>query len=495
MLMPQLIDRVSVDDLMSLATDQASTPLQVGAVLLLDTSGGLDQRRALEMLGRRIESVPRLRQRLVRPPAGRGRPVWVDDPRFSPENHLFSEPCPSPGGEPAVLEVAARIIGTRLPFDRPLWSATLVTEAKAHAGEEVRDTSSSGAGDAASVSALIIVFHHVLADGIGGLAVLANLVDGPDPAGSTAPRERPGGGSGGGSARPIFPRPAPSSAALVADARAERIRSLRRLPTDLRRLAGAAAVLRTAVRVHVKPSSLNRHTGTRRRFASIRLDLARVHAAARAHDATVNDVVLTAIAGALNRLLISRGEVPGQPAPPGEFGTGGTGDPDRGPGTIVISVPFSARTRTNAGDLGNQSGAVPLALPGSGDPFDRLAVVAGVTRTVKTSPPGASTALLGPFFRLLAQLGLFQWFIDRQRLIHTFATNLRGPQTPITLFGCPVTDLVPLTVPTGNVTISFAVLSYAGTLRVTITADPEACPDLPTLRRALTAELDALAPG
>ncbi|TFC80788.1 hypothetical protein E3T23_08280 [Cryobacterium cheniae] len=351
MLMPQLIDRVSVDDLMSLATDQGSTPLQVGSVLLLDTSGGLDQRRGLEILGRRIESVPRLRQRLVRPPAGRGRPVWVDDPRFSPANHLFSEPCPAPGGEPAVLEVAARIIGTRLPFDRPLWSATLVTEAKAHAGEEVRDTSSSGAGDAASVSALIIVFHHVLADGIGGLAVLANLVDGPDPPGSTAPRERPGGGSGGGSARPIFPRPAPSSAALVADARTERIRSLRRLPIDLRRLAGAAAVLRSALRLHVKPSSLNRHTGTRRRFASIRLDLARVHAAARAHDATVNDAVLTAIAGALNRLHISLGEVPGQPAPPGKCGTGGTGDPDPGPGTIVISVPFPARTRTNAGTV------------------------------------------------------------------------------------------------------------------------------------------------
>ena len=481
MLMPQLIDRVSVDDLMSLATDRGSAPLQVGAVLLLDTSGGLDPRRALEMLLRRIESVPRLRQRLMRPPARYGRPVWVDDPQFSAANHLFAELCPAPGGERAVLEVAARVIGTRLPFDRPLWSATLVTEAKARAETDVGTASGSGTGDAASVSALIIVFHHVLADGIGGLAVLANLVDGPDPAGSTAPRERPGGGSGGGSARPLFPRPAPSSAALVADARAERIRSLRRLPADLRRLAGAAAVLRSALRVHVKPSSLNRHTGTRRRFASIRLDLARVHAAARAHDATVNDVVLTAIAGALNRLLVSRGEVPEQPERPGDSGT------------VVISVPFSARTHTTARDLGNQSGAVPLALPGSGDPFTRLAVVAGVTRTAKTSPPGASTALLGPFFRLLALLGLFQWFIDRQRLIHTFATNLRGPQTLLKLFGCPVTDLVPLTVPSGNVTISFAVLSYAGSLRITITVDPDACPDLPLLRRALKAELDALA--
>ncbi|MCY7290508.1 MAG: WSD1 family O-acyltransferase, partial [Cryobacterium sp.] len=52
---------------------------------------------------------------------------------------------------------------------------------------------------------------------------------------------------------------------------------------------------------------------------------------------------------------------------------------------------------------------------------------------------------------------------------------------------------IEITVPSGNVTISFAVLSYAGSLRVTITVDPDACPDLPLLRRALKAELDALA--
>lgn len=489
MVMPQLIDRVSVDDLMSLATDRGSVPLQVGAVLLLDTSAGLDPRRALETLAHRIESVPRLRQRLVRPQAGHGRPFWVDDPKYSAANHLFSEPCPAPGGEPAILDVAARIIGTRLPIDQPLWSATLVTEARARTGTDVDTAAGSGSGDASSVTALIIVFHHVLADGIGGLAVLANLVDRPDP---TASRAR-GAASDGGAARPVFPRPAPSSAALVADARAERIRSLRRLPTELRRLAGAATVLRSGLHVRVKPSSLNRQTGTRRRFASMRLDLAHVHAAARAHDATVNDVVLTAIAGALNGLLVSRDGVL-ERRPSGAHGPDTPATVTRTPGTIVISVPVSARTLTDATDLGNQSGAIPLALPGSGDPFVRLALVASITREIKTSPLGASTALLGPFFRLLARLGLFQWFIDRQRLIHTFATNLRGPQTPITLFGSPVTDLVPLTVPTGNVTISFAVLSYAGTLRVTINVDPDACPDLPVLLNALEAELHALAP-
>jgi hypothetical protein len=46
---------------------------------------------------------------------------------------------------------------------------------------------------------------------------------------------------------------------------------------------------------------------------------------------------------------------------------------------------------------------------------------------------------------------------------------------------------------TGNVTVAFAVLSYAGTLRVTVTVDPRCCPDLPALVARLQDELDLIA--
>ena len=44
----------------------------------------------------------------------------------------------------------------------------------------------------------------------------------------------------------------------------------------------------------------------------------------------------------------------------------------------------------------------------------------------------------------------------------------------------------------GNVTVAFAVLSYAGTLTITLVADPTACPDLAEMRKGLQAELDAV---
>jgi diacylglycerol O-acyltransferase len=139
------------------------------------------------------------------------------------------------------------------------------------------------------------------------------------------------------------------------------------------------------------PSSLNKPTGPRSRFASVRVDLDQIRSAAHAHQATVNDVVLSAIAAALHRLLLMRGERVDH---------------------FVISVPFSARRQASASDLGNQSGVIPIRVSGVGDPGRRLESLAEATRAAKQAPPGASTALLGPFFRLLAATGLNRWFID-----------------------------------------------------------------------------------
>ncbi len=429
-------ERVSPDDLMSLASERGSTPLQVGAVLMLDGSENLEPGLVVDAIADRVCAVPRLRQRLVEVPWGCGRPVWVDDGDFTVSSHFSVTPCPAPGGESAVLGVAAEMLLTRLPRDRPLWSAKLVT-----------DTGGGGA-------ALIVVFHHVLADGIGGLAVLAGLVDG---AANAHVR--------------VFPVRMPSRAQLVVQAANDRMRSARKLPAVLGRLAGAASQLRPVFGRHLGRSSLNKPTGPQRRFATVRVDLDRIHRAARAHEATVNDVVLSAIAAALHRLLLARGERIDE---------------------FVISVPFSARRQASAGELGNKSGVIPVHVRGVGDPARRLESVAAATRAAKQAQRGASTAVLGPFFRLLAAAGLFRWFIDRQRLIHTFVSNLRGPESRLSFLGFPITSIIPLSAASGNVTVSFTVLSYAGSLTITLIADPGTCPDLSDLRDALEEEVRVL---
>jgi diacylglycerol O-acyltransferase / wax synthase len=79
------------------------------------------------------------------------------------QRHMRQVPCPDPTDEAALHAIAVEAVGTRLPLDRPPWVAVIVT------------------GLAGQQGALIVVFHHVLADGIGGLAVLAQLADGAPP--------------------------------------------------------------------------------------------------------------------------------------------------------------------------------------------------------------------------------------------------------------------------------------------------------------------------
>jgi hypothetical protein len=102
---------------------------------------------------------------------------------------------------------------------------------------------------------------------------------------------------------------------------------------------------------------------------------------------------------------------------------------------------------------------------------------------------GASSGPLGVAFRALAHLGAFQLFIDHQRLIHTFVTNVRGPAVPWHVAGHRVTSVVPLAITPGNVGVSFDILSYAGQLVVTLVADPAVVPDQDLLTAALADEL------
>ena len=83
-----MFERVSADDLMSLASKRHPPPLQVGAVLILDAPGELDIGGLRTVLQQRISAVPRLRQRLQKVPLGCGRPIWVNDPSFTIDDHV-----------------------------------------------------------------------------------------------------------------------------------------------------------------------------------------------------------------------------------------------------------------------------------------------------------------------------------------------------------------------------------------------------------------------
>ena len=431
----QHVDRVSAEDMMSLDADIGSAPMQVGAILMLNTAPGDDQISLLEALALRLGAVHRLRQRLVSVPFGCGRPMWADDSGFDPAYHLDVTACPA-GGEEAVLDIAAEMLVTPLPHDRPLWSAKLIT------------------GVSPDRTALVFIFHHVLTDGIGGLAVLEALAAAED--GWDGRRE------------PEIPYSAPH---LAIDAARSRFIAVGRLPAALRTAAAGAFELRPTGKPHAARTSLNRPTGPHRALAVLHCDVEAVKTAAHLQGATLNDLILTAVSTALHRLLLGRGEYVEQ---------------------FVISVLFSARRNTTVTTLGNRSGIIPVPVPAVGPTTRRLATVAATMRTAKQHPPGASAAIIGPISRIATHLGAYRFFTDHQQLVHTFVTNLRGPEHALVIAGRPVTGIIPLGAISGNITVAFAVLSYAGELTITAIADPETCPDLTKLRDELSSALEAL---
>lgn len=160
-------------DLTILATDRGSVPMNIGAVLVFDTAGGPSLAVVRALLSERVPTISRLRQRLRRVPFGCGRPVWVDDPHFVLDWHVIERRWPTPGGDRQLLDVAAELVCERLDPDRPLWRACFVTD------------------PVGGQAALILVLHHVLADGLGGLAILAALADPGLPAPTRTFPQRP----------------------------------------------------------------------------------------------------------------------------------------------------------------------------------------------------------------------------------------------------------------------------------------------------------------
>ncbi len=432
------IRRASATDLAFLAMDSGPVPQQIGAVLMLAPGPDFDLAQAMRLLADRLATIPRIRQRLVRLPVGCGPAIWVDAADFDATTHIRELPCREPGDEQAFLDVVREVVTDPLPRSRPLWSAAFLTGLADHR------------------VAVLVVMHHVLLDGIGGMAVLADLVDGARPAHTVSPPSRP-----------------PSMRQLAADNLRTRLRALSRLPSGWRRLSAGMTAGGGIAPSRAQPCSLVHPTGRHRRFAVVATDLARLRAAAHHHGGTVNDAVLSAVAGALRNLLSDRGE---------------------SVDTLAIAVPVAGRRAATTSELGNQVGPMLITVRCADVPAQRISHIAAAVRTRKQAAAGPPPiAVVGALFRFAARLGGYHWYMNHQHRLHTLVSTVRGPEHAVFFGGTPVVAIIPIAVgEAGNVTVSFTVLSYADTLTITAIVDPDHFPDLPKLVEALRQELALL---
>jgi diacylglycerol O-acyltransferase / wax synthase len=219
-------------------------------------------------------------------------------------------------------------------------------------------------------------------------------------------------------------------------------------------------------------TSLNRPVGADRNLALVRSRLDLAKQIAHAHDAKVNDVVLTAVAEGLRELLHSRGEsVEGL--------------------VLRAMVPVSLHHEQPGQARGNLDGMIVVPLPtGEPAPVRLLHLVAAETaqRKKKAHPQAMSTGI----FRFTATRCAVTWLSARQRRFSLTVTNVPGPPVPLYLAGAPLLEMFPLVPLVGNGTLNVAAFSYAGQLNLTAVADGDACPDVEVFAQSVRSVLDEL---
>lgn len=293
-------DRLSAVDATFLYLEEPSLAMHAGTVLVFETpEEGFDYETLVDLVANRIAYVHRYRQKVRQLPAGLGGPVWVDDRDFDLTYHVRRASLPGPGTEVQLAEFAARVHQRLLDRSRPLWEIYLV-EGLEHGR-----------------FALVTKTHQAMVDGVTGIDLGQVILD-DHPADVVS------------IATTWQPTPEPSDVELLARAVWGTARSPRRWVDGLRggweelrhtggkvvEVAGQTAT--TLVRTAASPAPstpLNTTVGPRRACRFIDLDLAQFQAIRGRRfgnsdhgQVTVNDVVLTTIAGALRSWLMMRGE-------------------------------------------------------------------------------------------------------------------------------------------------------------------------------------------
>jgi len=434
--------RLTATDRSSLDLESDATPMGIAALAmlearpLLDAAGRFDLARARARLEARLGRVPELRRRLWQPGLFRGGPVWVDDAEFRIDRHVVEFSVPAPGTERELLETAAGLLEPPLDRSHPLWRIWFLTGLR---GGRV---------------GMLLELHHALADGLATVALVSSMFDfepdvpeEPAPSWSAAPKPR---------ARELFSDAWRSRLAAFAAV----------LRHPLRWLGGVGGLVAEVVAVARQPAapatSFNRPVRAGRTYRVLSLGLDGVKAAAHANGGKVNDALLAIVGGGLRDLLVERG--------------------DSVEGVLEVSVPVGRRENADPRELGNRAGAiqVPMSLADP-DPGHRLQGLAAASAAAKRrQQPALATGVVA----WLARVGLAQVFINRQRLVNVFVTNVPGPPVPFYVLGARVLEVYPLTAIAGNTPVCFAALSYCGRLNLVVVVDPSAA-----------AEVDVIASG
>lgn len=448
------VERLSDEDARILACERGEVRGHLCKVLVVDGALNADAVRA--HVEPRLAAVPRLCDYLVEAPLGIAPPAWLPQEGFALDRHVRDGGRAS---DHAQLERAvAALMEERLDRDLPLWSIDVVALDRGR-------------------SALVLRLHHCMADGATAMHIAgALLIDGEEQAG--------GARANGGGESPLVDAPAsPKGAALLVDAlrwraawvvRGVRARGAAHTGGTRHRRTRLAAI-RRELAPKGRPSPLARPVGPRRTvsFSSFALDEIKALGHEAPEHATVNDVVLAAVAGGLRRWLVHAGAEAHE---------------------LRVKVPVSLH-HPGERDEANRDSFMVVHLPlDEPDPVARLLAIAAETRDRKAAHDADEVDAffndLGRLSRSLERLA-GQWAMS-PRVFALNVSNVPGPQGELTVMGSRLLEMHTVAEIAERHALRVAVISAAGRLSFGLCADADAVHRLDLVADGIAEELRAL---
>lgn len=411
-----------------------------------------------------VHQFRRFRQRIVQPDLPFAAPRWEDDPHFDLSSHVRRIALPEPADKATLQTMVGELMSTPLDYSKPLWQFHLI---------ESHNTKQS---------ALLIRLHHSIADGIALVQVMLSLTDrdpdapwpGPEPA-----RRQPRGWS------PLAPLLRPARKVLRTMRQITRTSlevglSIARDPEQLVELtrAGSDIGLTTARLLLMSPDPrtvLKGPLGVPKRAAwSEPIPLSEIKIIGRAMGATINDLLLTAVAGALRRYMLGR---------------------EKAEGAVDFRaiIPVNLRPSSRKIELGNKFGLVFLTLPvGIADPVERLRELKRRMDDLKDSPePLVAFGILNIMGAAPAQIEHLMVDIFEKKATAVM-TNVPGPREQLYFAGSPIGHMMFWVPQSGRLGLGVSIFSYNDQVMIGVASDAGLVPDPDALISAFHEELREL---
>jgi diacylglycerol O-acyltransferase len=434
--------------------------LKIGILDVREVPGGYSFERVKEVLAAHLHLLPPFRRRVIPVPFGLNHPVWIEDERFDIDHHVRLTRVGPPGGQRELDEVISQIASTPLDRDRPLWEVWVV--------EDLDD------GHVAFVAKL----HHTAADGVAASAMLANIM-----------RLEPGDLEPEPPVVPWRPEPVPGRRELVLAAVRDLVVSLLRLPALIYRTARnvrrMVLVRREADDDDLPPgafagprTSFNQGLTARRAFGSITLPLEDFRRVKSAFGCTINDVVLTVVAGSVREYLEDRGEPHDEP--------------------LVAAVPVSSEAPGTVRLLGNKVSNMFTSLRiDIDDPVERLHTISRVTSTAKDLQNALGVETMEQWVEYSPPkpyAWIWHRFVPRLKRppINAIVSNVPGPKQPFYIAGARMTGLFSVGPILEGVGLNVTVWSYLDNMNFSALGCPDTLPDIHCITEGLRHALDEL---